>query len=169
MKEPNSLQQQFLESYDALSDAIFKHCFFRVSNREVALDLMQDTFLKTWKYLQEGKDIHDVRAFLYKVANNLIIDYYRKKKAVSLEEIIEGSEDRFQPSDDSYKDILSKAELERVMVFIRSLEEPYRQAITMRYIDGLSPQDIAEIVGESANNISVRITRALEKIREQMN
>ena len=169
MEEQQSLQQQFIESYDVLSDAIFKHCFFRVSDRDVALDLMQETFMKTWRYLQEGKDIHDVRAFLYKVANNLIIDFYRKKKSVSLDEITEGDENSFQPTDDSFEEIFSKAELQQIMKMIQNLEEPYRQAIIMRYIDGLSPQEIAEIIGESANNISVRITRGLEKIREQMN
>lgn len=164
-----ALQRQFLESYDELSDAIFKHCFFRVSDREVALDLMQESFLKTWQYLSKGNDIHDVKAFVYRVANNMIIDYYRKKKSVSLESITEKEDSAFQPSDQSFENILSESELNQVMRFINDLEEPYRQAVVMRHIDGLSPQEIAEIIGESANNVSVRVARGLEKIRDKMN
>lgn len=168
MEEQNSVQKQFLESYDELSDAIFRHCFFRVSNREVALDLMQDTFMKTWSYLQKGNDIQDVKAFLYKVANNLVIDYYRKKKTASLESLTENEESNFEPSDNSYLGIVSESEFNLVLKKVEALEEPYRQAVIMRYVDGLAPQEIAEIIGESANNVSVRIVRGLEKLREQM-
>jgi len=168
MKEQNSVQKQFLESYGELSEAIFRHCFFRVSDREVAVDLMQETFLKTWKHLQGGNDIYDIKAFLYKVTNNLIIDHYRKKKSVSLESLTEGEDSNFEPTDDSYQDITSKAEVNLIMGKIAELEEPYRQAVIMRYVDGLPPKEIAEIIGETANNVSVRIVRGLEQLREKI-
>lgn len=168
MSENINIEKQFIESYDELSDAVFRHCFFRVSDREVALDLMQETFTKTWRHIQKGNDIHDVRAFVYRVANNMIIDYYRKKKSLSLDKLSEDEESSFEPTDDSYEKIVSDAESREVREFVAELEEPYRQAVTLRYIDGLPPQDIAEIVGESANNVSVRITRGLEKLREKM-
>lgn len=162
------LQQQLLESYDELSENIFRHCFFRVSDREVALDLMQETFMRTWKYVRKGKDIHDVKAFLYKTANNLIIDYYRKKKTTSLESLTEAEETPFQPSDNAHLHMLAQAELEQVLNMLEQVEEPYRQAVTLRHVDGLSPQEIAEIIGESPNNVSVRINRGIEKLQQLM-
>lgn len=168
MEEKNTVEKQFLGSYDELADAIFRHCFFRVSDRDTALDLMQDTFLKTWKYIQKGNDIEDVRAFVYKVASNLIIDFYRKKKTTSLESITESEDSTFQPTDDSYQNIVSNSELNLALESIQELQEPYREAIVMRYIDGLTPKEIAEILGEKPNNISVRIVRGLEKLKEKI-
>jgi len=55
------------------------------------------------------------------------------------------------------------------MEVLNKLEEPYRQAVTLRYVDGLSPKEIAEIVGESTNNISVRINRGIEKLKKYTN
>lgn len=167
--EEKTVQQQFIESYDELSDAIFRHCYFRVSDREIALDLMQDAFTKTWRHLQKGNDIYDARAFLYKVTNNLIIDYYRKKKSISLEQLTEDEENPFQPPDNAHEQMIIQAELSKAMEVLNKLEEPYRQAVTLRYVDGLSPKEIAEIVGESANNISVRINRGIEKLKKYTN
>ena len=167
--EEKTVQQQFIESYDELSDAIFRHCYFRVSNREVALDLMQDAFAKTWRHLQKGNDIYDARAFLYKVTNNLIIDYYRKKKSVSLEYLTENEERPFQPPDNAHEQMLFEAELSEALKMLNKLEEPYRQAVTLRYVDGLSPKEIAEIVGENANNVSVRINRGISKLKKYIN
>ena len=72
-------EQQFLKAFERFADAIFKHCFFRVSDREVAKDLVQETFSRTWEHIALGKEVRDYRAFLYRIANNLIVDFYRKK------------------------------------------------------------------------------------------
>lgn len=167
MSEP-LVQQQLLESYEELSDAIFRHCYFRVSNREVALDLMQDVFVRTWQYVRKGNDIEDVKAFVYKTANNIIIDYYRKKKSTSLEALTEREEAPLQPHDRAHDQIVAEAELEQVLKMLEQVEEPYRQAVTLRYVDGLSPKEIAEIIGESPNNVSVRVNRGLEKLQQLM-
>ena len=167
MENP-SLQKQFLEAYDELSESIFRHCFFRVSNREEALDITQEVFIKTWVYLSKGNDIQDVRAFLYKVANNRIIDHYRKKKTFSLDDILEREENVWEPHDEGLsKDrMLHQAEIAQVLLYIDKLDEPYRQVVIMRYIDGLPPQEIADIVGETPNNVSVRINRGISKLKE---
>ncbi len=164
MPEQHPLQNQFFESYEEFSDSVFKHCYFRVSDRDVALDLMQDTFAKTWAYVQKGNDVEDVKAFLFRVANNLIIDFYRKKKSVSLDRLVDNEEDSYEPSENGHMQMIAEAEVGQVMKALQSVEEPYRQAVTLRYVDGLSPKEISEIVGESPNNVSVRINRGLQKL-----
>ena len=87
------LEKQFLKAYDEFADPIFRHCYFRVFNRERAKDLMQETFTKTWEYLNQSpitnheSRITNMRAFLYRVANNLIIDNSRQKDERSLYQI----------------------------------------------------------------------------------
>src|ERR1043165_1036473 len=82
-------EKEFLDAYKQHADAIFRHCYFRVYNKDLAEDLTQDTFIKTWKYISEGKEIKNIKAFLYKVAVNLIIDHSRKKTALVLDDLKE--------------------------------------------------------------------------------
>ena len=59
MEEERDIQRQFLKAYDELSDALFRRFFFKLSDREKALDLVQEVFTKTWLYLSEGKEIQN--------------------------------------------------------------------------------------------------------------
>ena len=90
-------EQQFLEAHTQHSDAIFRYCYYRVFDREKAKDYVQETYLRTWKYLAEGRKVDNIRAFLYRTATNLIIDESRKKKATSLDQIMQKD---FAPNDD---------------------------------------------------------------------
>jgi RNA polymerase sigma-70 factor (ECF subfamily) len=77
------LQKEFIEQYEAHAEAIYRHCFFRVFRKQVAEELMQETFMKAWVYVSQKNEVENMRAFLYKIANNLIIDFSRKKKRSS--------------------------------------------------------------------------------------
>jgi len=162
-KDQEKLEQEFLKSYEDFADAIFRHCYFRVSDRELAKDLVQETFARIWKYLAQGKIIQNIKAFLYKTANNLIIDQYKKKKELSLDELTEAGVSL--ASDENLK-IQSQAEAKEVLSILNKLKPAYKEALTMRYFNELSVKEIAEILGESENNISVRIHRAINDLRK---
>ena len=88
---------------------------------------------------------------------------------MSLEYLTENEERPFQPPDNAHEQMLFEAELSEALKMLNKLEEPYRQAVTLRYVDGLSPKEIAEIVGENANNVSVRINRGISKLKKYIN
>lgn len=155
--------ESFLAVYDELADAIFRHCYFRVYDRERAKDLTQDTFTKTWEYLVRGNAIDNPKAFLYRVANNLIIDYSRRKKDSSLDELVEQG---FDTGTDEHKAILAAADAHSAVKLIGRLDEKYRQVVLMRYVDDLKPKEIALATGETENVVSVRIHRGMEQLRE---
>ncbi len=158
------MEEQFLKAYDDYADAIFRHCALRISDRERGKELMQETFLKAWESVRRGTKVENMRAFLYKIANNLIIDTYRRDRGeVSLEDMAE--EQGFDPPD-----LRTDMDVERVvaggeiMDKLQKLEEPYRTALVMRYVDGLEPKDIADMLGITANVASVRIHRGLKHL-----
>jgi RNA polymerase sigma-70 factor (ECF subfamily) len=158
---------EFIALYDEIAEQLFRHCFFKVSNRELALDIVQEAFARTWEYIASGKKVNNVKGFLFKVANNLIIDEYRKKKVVSLETLQEQS--GFDaPTHDDKKTILN-AEVDTILAHINKLDEKYREVILMRYVDDFSPKEIAEILGQSENAVSVRINRGLKKVQAMLN
>lgn len=162
------LERRLTDAYDEWSDAIFRHCYFRMGGREIGKELMQETFVKTWEYLLAGKRVENMKAFLYRTANNLIVDYFRRKSLrseSSLEEMqdatgfdIAGSEDTAEATRRSFTE-------KQVADVLGKIEEPYRSALIMRYIDELSPKEIAASLGETANVVSVRINRGLKMLK----
>ncbi|MCX6757274.1 MAG: sigma-70 family RNA polymerase sigma factor [Candidatus Nomurabacteria bacterium] len=160
----DNLKEVFSKAYDDFGDAIFRYCKFQTSNHELALDLTADTFTKTWEYLSSGKEVDNLRAFLYRVANNLIIDYRRKKKSDSLDAITEAG---FDIKDENDEKIMHENAFEGKMAMeaVQKLDENYRDVLIMRFVEDMSVKEISKILNEKENNISVRIHRALEKLK----
>ena len=152
-------------AYEQYSDAIFRHCWFRIRDRQAALDLMQETFTKTWRHItqQHGK-VENLRAFLYTVANNLIIDRSRKKRESSLEDLAESGFDPGQRDRRLDSDPLAADDVRRLLA---TINPKYREAVQLRFFDDLSPKEIARVLDISENNASVRIHHGLKQLREQ--
>ncbi len=156
-------EQKFLEAYEAYADDLFRHAYFRVHDRERAKDLVQETFTKTWMTLSEGATIDNLRAFFYRVLTNAIIDESRKKKAVSLDSMLE---EGFAPRDEDATDAVYEiTTIRETHELLSTLPDEYRLPLVMRHLDGLSPGEIAEILGVTENVVSVRINRAINKLR----
>ncbi len=163
-------EEQFLDAYKKHSDALFRHAFFRLSDRERALDLTQDTFMKTWDFVRAGGDVRSPKSFLFRVMNNLIIDEYRRLKSDSLDKKLEDNpqfEAAFAESSllEVEEDIDEEVLVGKVHAAIADLPENYRSAITMRFVDGFSPKEIARMIGSTENVVSVRIHRGLQKLK----
>jgi RNA polymerase sigma-70 factor (ECF subfamily) len=164
----NQNEKLFLDSYDAYADAIFRFCYFKTGDRELSKDLTQDVFMKVWNYMQKGNDIKNSQAFLYRVANNLVIDWYRKSKSLSLDDLSDNEEESFDPPDPREYTI-QNAEVSLAMGLLDKLEEDDKALIIWRFVEGMTPKDIAQEIGNVKENVvSVRIHRALKKLRALM-
>lgn len=166
-------EKAFLEAFEEHADALFRHAYFRLSDRERAYDLSQDTFMKAWDYVSGGGTIKQYKSFLYRILHNLIIDEYRKKKSSSLDALLEDetiadaieakmAEGGVRETEEAYDET---ALIEEIRARIPELPEDYRIALTLRFIDGLTPGEIAETIGASENVVSVRIHRGVAKLR----
>jgi RNA polymerase sigma-70 factor (ECF subfamily) len=138
------------------------HAFFKINDRAASEDLVQDTFIKTWRYLVKGGKIEIMRAFLYHILNDLVIDEYRKRKTTSLDALREKG---FEPSIDNSKQLLNFLDGKAAILLIPSLPEKYQKVIRMRYIQDLSLKEISLITGQSKNTIAVQIHRGIEKLK----
>jgi RNA polymerase sigma-70 factor (ECF subfamily) len=160
---------EFEKIYGSESDSIFRFCLVRVSNREQALDITQETFLRLWQNMLKEIEIKNNKAFLFTVAHRLIIDWYRKKKSISLESIMhrEGEID-YEPVDEKSVDNLDlRAEGRYLLDKINELAPGSRHPVYLRFVEGLSPGEIGEILGISANAASVRVNRGLLELRKK--
>lgn len=158
-------ENDFIKSFDEYSDQIFRFCLGKTSKREVAEDITQEAFMNTWQALRKGLVIDNIRAYLYATARNLVIDYYRKKKTSSLDQMME---EGFDKEDGYASDATSQTEVNFVVKEINNLEEKYREPTYLRLVEGMGPGEIAELLGENENTISVRINRGVKKVREAL-
>lgn len=136
--------------------------FFKVHNKATSKDLVQDTFMKTWLYLVKGGKIEVMKAFLYHVLNNLIIDQYRKHKTVSLDSLIEKGLDI---STNDPERTFDKSDGKTALLLIQRLPEIYQKVMRMKYTQDLSIKEISLITGQSKNTITVQLHRGLEKLK----
>jgi RNA polymerase sigma-70 factor (ECF subfamily) len=160
-------EEDFLAAFEDHSDALFRHCLVRVRDRELAKDIVQETFTKTWDYLAKGKQVEHLRAFLYRVANNLIVDSSRRKRSSSLDHLME--EDGFEVEDENVRDPADIPDARLAMKLLDTLDEIYRVVVVMRFIDGLSPKEIARTLNVSENVVSVRLYRGIERLKSIVN
>lgn len=156
------MEQDFLTAYDAFADAIFRYCYFRIGDKDQARDMTQDIFLKSWSYLQNGKQIDNFKAFLYRSAHNMIIDWYRKKRSISLDTL---TEEGYDPADTS-ANTSQKAEIENALSVLSKLEKDDQDIVLWRLVEDMSIGEIASILNESENTVSVRLHRAMAKFRK---
>lgn len=168
---PNKvLEKKFLETYEMYSDSIFRFILFKIDNREKALDLAQETFMKTWVHITKNGEPKNTRAFLYKVASNLVIDEYRRrgKKDYATDSLEVLSEDGFEPSSSTneLESMTDRLDGEKVMALVNSLPPMYSSVLFLKYTEELSIPEIAENLEVSQNVVSVRLNRALAKLKE---
>ncbi len=139
------------------------YAFFKTNDHCMAQDLVQDTFMKTWRYLVKGGKIILMKPFLYHVLNQLIIDQYRKHKTTSLDLLREKG---FEPSFDHSENIFNKLDGKSASLLIKDLPIKYEMIIRMRFIQELSIREISLITGQTQNSVAVRTRRGLIKLRK---
>ncbi|MBI5139318.1 RNA polymerase sigma factor [Candidatus Nomurabacteria bacterium] len=140
-----------------------------MSNREQALDITQETFLRLWQNLQE-EEILNIRAFLFTVARHLIIDWYRKKKSISLESLLMNDEEEIKYAildEKTSNDLSFGAEGRYLIEKINELTPIDKEAVYLRFVEDLSPIEIGEILGISANAAGARVNRGLIELRKK--
>jgi RNA polymerase sigma-70 factor (ECF subfamily) len=150
--------------YERYLDEIYRYAYYRLGDQHEAEDITADTFTKTWEYLpkihQQEASIYNFRSWLYRVAKNLIIDHYKKKKTLPLL-------NSFHIDQDSTKKIAEQQIQSRYLTkAILALRPDYQQIIILRFINQLSHKEVAEIMELSTVQSRVLQYRALKKLKE---
>lgn len=154
-------QEVFIKGYMDYEKSLLRRSYFKVSNKELADDLVQTTFLKTWEYLVKHGKIDSMKAFLFHALNNLIVDEYRKRKPVSLD-VLTGK--GFQVSYDDSEQMCNIIDGKMAIMLIPLLSKKYRDVISMRYIEDMPLKEIAALTSQSKNTVAVQIHRGLGKL-----
>ncbi|HEY0964353.1 MAG TPA: RNA polymerase sigma factor [Candidatus Paceibacterota bacterium] len=158
---------QFERIFKDMGDAIFRHFYYQLGNRERAKELTQEVFMRTWQHLASGKDIRHEKAFLYTVAHNLFVNEIRAKRPVdSLDELTEATGYEIE---DAVANPFTYSEQQELIRHLQRLPNTYREVLIMRYIEDMAVKDIAKLLHEKETNISMRIARGIQKLRSHYN
>lgn len=144
---------------------IFEYCYFLLNDREEALDMTQETFLKAYTNINSLRNEKDFKFWIKRIARNSC--FKRIKKIRKEKEIIESRDEKiFSP--DSY--VIKKEKEEKVKKALNKLPRKMKEIIILRDIEGLSYKEIKEILGIPMSLVKVRLFRArkiLKKLLEE--
>lgn len=163
--------EAFAKVYDLYVTPIYRFIYFKVSTRQDAEDLTSEVFLRVWQYVGETEDIiENLRALIYKIARNLVIDFYRRRSRaeyVVADDVLENIQDTHQQS--LLNEIEAKVDIRNIEHIMRKLKDEYREVIVLRFIEDLSISEIADILDKSKGSVRVILHRALKVTRELIN
>ena len=156
-------EDDFSEVYRKYSDKIFRYLYWQSKNFHLAEDLTSEVFTRAWESWDSLRK-YFLQAWLFRVAHNLLVDWYRKKKEVQINERYEGFYDENlleKLGNDEQVDGLWKA--------LNSLPENLKRVAILRFVEELSAKEAAVILNVSEVNVRVLQHRALVKLKEVMN
>lgn len=161
-KQKTQLEDALTAAYQRYARELAARAASKVRDPMMGEDLVQDTFVKTWVYLVKGGKIKMMKAFLYHILNNLIVDEYRKHKTFSLDVLLEKG---FEPSDNQTGRLFNMLDGKAALSSIQRLPRKYKKVMRMRYAQGLSLREMSLLSGQSKNTMAVQAHRGLEKLR----
>jgi len=168
----NRDKEAYARFYDLYAERIYRFIYFKVNSVVDAQDLTSEVFLKLWQTIKNGKEIKKLNAFIYIIARNSVIDFYRhKSRRESKEQAIDGAIPLFiaDEKNDLLKKQLIDSDLATVVQGLGNLKDEYREVIILRFMDELSVAEIAKILKKSSGAVRVIIYRALKALKETIN
>lgn len=156
----------FGDLYEMHLDAIYRYVYYRVGGKAQAEDLTETVFLKAWESLDsyERTNVPFI-AWLYRIAHNAVVDYYRTRKSeLPLETQFHLPDQRTGPEEQ----LRWNEEVETLTAAMARLKPVYQQVLILRFISGLDHAATAKIVGRSEGAVRVIQYRALKKLRRML-
>ena len=160
--------EAFSELYKKYVSSLYRYIFFKVASSADAEELTSSVFLKLWRHIKDGNKISNARSFLYKIAKNSVVDYYRARNGqdtISLEEI---AQTYFHGEGSLDDQIDALAKFSEIKNFLGKIKGEYREVIMLKYVEGLSSKEIALVLNKSQASTRVHIHRAVKSLKQLM-
>ena len=164
-------EESFAQIFDYFFPKLARHVAFRVSDEDVE-DLTSDVFLKVIQNLDKynHKKNAGFSAWIFRIANNSIIDFYRKRKELLGMEMEDEEENFFAniPDEGPLPDDQAnqRMEIEKMYDVLKKLPALHQTVLELKFLEGFTNPEIADITGKSEGNIRVIQLRALREMKK---
>ncbi|MBW6474349.1 MAG: sigma-70 family RNA polymerase sigma factor [Anaerolineaceae bacterium] len=161
----NQLDRNRLRTlYEENNAGMYRYAYRLLGNRELAEECVSETFTKFLQVVQRRKKLDgNLKAYLYRMAHNWIVDYYRKEKPE--EPFLDHN--LSDPGEHTEHHILAKQQQEKLRKALMKLPEEQRMVIALRFLEDWSHDRVAEFLGKSIESTRALQYRALVKLRKR--
>ncbi len=159
-------EEAFGQLYDKYMPAIYRFVFLKVGGQKAqAEDICHEVFLNAWQNIRNFKfQGYPFSSWLYRIAGNAVIDYYRTRKVnVDIENIPEEPAVETASLAERMDDRL---ELENIQQYLKKLEPNYQDVLIMKFVEELSNKEIAVALEKSEGAVRVIQHRALKQLKK---
>lgn len=155
----------FAELYETYLDEVYRFIFYRVEDESVAEDLTSQVFLKAWdnigRYQVRGLPFS---AWLFRIARNIVIDYYRTRKEIAPLE--PGALTEPDPAANVAKEVEKRLQGEWLRRMLQQLTEEQKEVLTLKFIHGLSTKEVAKVMKKRQGAIRALQMRGLQALAD---
>ena len=155
-------EDEFAEMYQSYQQPIYRFLFWRTRDQATSDDLTSSVFEKAWR---ARSSFHggSVQAWLYRIARNVLTDYWRRKQTVPLEHAE-------QVVNEDVVDIAEQLDIDQAVAemrtALRQLPREMQRLVELRFIEGLSARQVAQRLNMTEGNVRVVQYRALKRMRK---
>jgi RNA polymerase sigma-70 factor, ECF subfamily len=159
-------QEALADIYEAYFLRVYRFAYYRVSHRETAEDITEDTFVKAFAGIKNLQNTAAFEGWLFQIARNLIIDYYRKKKQLVPLDAVENTLEY----DTNVVEIINLQIEQSILIkLLKELNDEQQSVIKMKFLEELDNPTIAKILNKTEGAIRVIQHRAILKLKELFN
>jgi RNA polymerase sigma-70 factor (ECF subfamily) len=160
----NRKEEKFISLYQAFVDEIYRYVFLRTGlDAALAEDMTQEIFIDVFKSMDYFKGLCSIRTWVFRIARNKLFDFYRKQYREKVELVDIGdtlTESLGDPGQDTEKLMESALESQMVCDCLNRIPGHYKITLILKYIDGKSVKQIAELTDKSPKAIESLLQRS---------
>ena len=154
---------------------LFRYLVHLTGNQERAEDFFQETWLRVLERGHQYDGKWKFEAWLFAIARNLVLDWYRRKKPQSLESIAGGADDQApvfdvpdEKSESPLEQVLSAETRAGVQLSLQKVPAIYREVLVLRFQEEMQLEEIATVTGAPLSTVKSRLYRGLEALKSAM-
>jgi len=164
----DNLRDQFSQIYDEYIEKIYRFVYLKVNSQEIAEDITSKVFMKGWESYKNQNSkikIQNIRAFLYQIARNAVVDHYREKGRTSpvssavLPEIPDSG-------DNVHDKAVLSADISIIKAGIQKLKQDQQDIIIWHYLEDMPIVEIAKLLNKPAGTVRVMLHRGLKELKQ---
>ena len=159
-------KKYFEKLYEMYFDKIYSYIYYKTFNHPIAEDLTSETFMKVLRSLDrfEWKENGSFCAWIFRIAQNIVNDYYRAKKEFIGIEKISGSSVLRNPEDE----FLDKVEKDMIKSALKKLTKDQQEVVILRYGANMKFNEIAKVKNKSDVAVRALFFRAMHSLKEML-
>lgn len=154
-------QKKFENLVEAYSNWLYRYAYWLAGDKTTAEDLVQETFLRAWRFLDSLKEESAAKSWLTTIVRRENARRFERKR-------LEYSDVELDSLPANQPDFDARAEVIALRIALRALPVNYREPLILQVLEGYTLEEIANIMSLPRNTVATRLHRARQKLKQQL-